>query len=580
MKRLILSLAIAASAAMAATANAGTLPSVVVGPGLASAPRTPYCQRFNRVFDADTCYVLTGLYYVEAGFDLTIQPGTTVLGDKTTSGTIIVTKGATIHAAGTLQKPIVFTSSKAPGLRAPGDWGGIILLGNAPTNKVNPVIEGGLIGGTCGGGITTYGGADANDNSGVLTYCRIEFAGFRFQVDNEVNGLTMGGVGAGTTIHHIQVSYSNDDAYEWFGGTVNCQYLATLGTTDDEFDTDFGFSGHVQFGFALRDPDFWDPTGQSNGFESDNDASATSVDNPHTHAIFSNMTLVGAERTNAFVPFPPASHIQYSALLRRSTQECLYNTVILGYPWGISLRDATTQNFAVGAQLQVRNTSIQATLIPNGTTIHDNTSWNGVAIPPGINAWFPTAGWNNLQNTPRQPDTILLNDLSNLANPDPRPKTGSELISLTATDFTNPNLAGFTPVNYRGAFPSVAAAGKSQLWTAYWTNYDPQNTVYCDSADVYTGVKNGPAYESKLSQNYPNPFNPQTSIDYQVGATGHVTLTVYDASGAKVRTLVDGVKRSGNYTASFNAEGMASGVYFYRLQAAGVNEMKKMVLLK
>jgi Secretion system C-terminal sorting domain len=572
MKHFILGLAFAASAIAAVTANAGTLPEKVVGPGVASLPRTPYCQKFNRVFDADTCYVLTGLYYVEPGFDLTIQPGTVIHGHKATGGTLIITKGGTIHAAGTIARPIIFTSDQAPGSRNPGDWGGIIVLGNAPTNKVNPVIEGGLIGGSCGGGITTYGGPDANDNSGVLSFIRIEFAGYRFQLNNEVNGLTMGGVGAGTQIDHIQVSYSFDDSYEWFGGTVNCKYLVAFGGTDDEFDTDFGFTGHVQFGFALRDPDFWDPTGQSNGFESDNDGSSTSTDNPHTRPIFSNITMVGAERTNALVPFPAASTIQYSALLRRSTQTNIFNTVMMGYPWGISLRDATTQGFATGGQLQMRNTSIQARLIPNGANIHDSAAW------AGIGAWFATVGWNNIQNATRLPDTILLNNMSNLNNPDPRLAAGSEAIG--SADYSNADLAGFVVTSYRGAFPPTSVASKQQLWTAYWTNFDPQNAVYCDSTKTYTGVKDNPSYESQLGQNYPNPFNPQTSIDYTIATPGHVTLTVYDASGAKVRTLVDGVKQRGNYTANFNADGMASGVYFYRLKAAGVDEMKKMVLLK
>jgi hypothetical protein len=570
MKRFILGLAFAAIAASAATANAAK-PQVVVGPGVLSAPRTPYCQLFDRTFDSDTTYVLTGLYYVEPGHTLTIQPGTVILGNKATGGTLIVTRGAQIFAQGTLHQPIIFTSDQTPGNRNPGDWGGIIVLGAAPTNKVDPVIEGGLIGGSCGGGIGTYGGANANDNSGVLSYIRIEFAGYRFQLNNEVNGLTMGGVGAGTQIDHIQVSYSFDDSYEWFGGTVNCNYLVAFGGTDDEFDTDFGFSGHVQFGFTLRDPDFWDPTGQSNGFESDNDGSSTSTDNPHTHAIFSNITMVGAERDNADVPFPITSTIQYSAVLRRSTQECVYNSVIMGYPWGVSLRDATTQGFATGGQLQIRNTSIQARLIPTGSThIHDETAWTS------IDTWFATGGWNNLQNATRLPDTIKLNDMSNLNAPDPRPQMTSELVGTS--DYSNPNLAGFTSVAYRGAFPPVNQADGNDLWTSWWTNYDPQNANYSNGITT-TGV-GGPTYQSSLGQNYPNPFNPQTSIDYAIATPGHVTLTVYDASGAKVRTLVDSARERGNYTANFNADGMASGVYFYRLKAVGVDEMKKMVLLK
>jgi len=557
-------------AAMTATANAA-LPEVVIGAGTGAPVRTPYCQLFDRVLDADTVYVLTGLYYVEPGYTLTIERGTIIKGHKATGGTLIVTKGAQIFALGTQQKPIVFTSNQAPGSRASGDWGGIIVLGDAPCNKVNPVIEGGLIGGTCSGGVTTYGGSNPNDNSGVLSYIRIEYCGFRFATNNEVNGLTMGGVGAGTQIDHIQVSYSDDDSYEWFGGTVNCNYLVAFAGTDDEFDTDFGYRGKVQFGFGLRDPDQSDATGQSNGFESDNDGSATSTDQPYTRPIFSNMTLVGPERTDAEVPFPLGETFQYSAVLRRSTQTNIFNTVIMGYPWGMSLRDANTKTWALADSLEVRNTSVQATLIPSGSThIHDETAWNQ------IDTWFTTAGWNNIGLAPRNPDTILLTDMSDLNAPDPRPATGSELIA--SADFTNPRLAGLVTTTYRGAFPPASEAAPNELWTYYWTAFDPQNTDYDDG--LPTAADDRPSYESRLSQNYPNPFNPQTSIDFTVPAEGRVTLEVFDASGAKVATLVNGVRGRGNYTANFNAAGLASGVYLYRLRATGVDEVRKMVLLK
>ncbi|MCI0451302.1 MAG: T9SS C-terminal target domain-containing protein, partial [Candidatus Latescibacteria bacterium] len=316
MKRFFTMMAVAI-AGYAGAANAA-LPEVVIGAGTGQPVRTPYCQGFDRTLDADTIYVLTGLYYVEPGVTLTIEPGTIIKGHDATGGTLIITRGGQIFAQGTQQKPIVFTSEYAPGLRASGDWGGIIILGDAPTNKVDPLIEGGLIPGTCSGGGGTYGGADPSDDSGVMSYVRIEFPGFRFATNNEVNGLTMGGVGGQTQIDHIQVSYSDDDSYEWFGGTVDCSYLVAFGGTDDEFDADFGYRGDVQFGFGLRDPDQSDPTGESNGFETDNDGSATSTATPYTKPTFSNITLVGPERTDADVPFPLGETYQYSMLLRRS----------------------------------------------------------------------------------------------------------------------------------------------------------------------------------------------------------------------------------------------------------------------
>src|SRR5262245_42266297 len=312
-------------------------PTVVMGPGL-NTGRTPYHQTWNRILSPDTLYTLTGQYIVDSTRTLTINPGTIVRGD--TAAVLLIHRGGKIFANGAPCAPIVFTSLKNPGLRNRGDWGGIVILGVAPVNKVNPVIEGGILQGT-------YGGTNVNDNSGVFKYTRIEYCGYRYQLNNEVNGLTMGGVGAGTDIHHVQVSYSFDDSYEWFGGTVNPHHLIAFGGTDDEFDTDFGFSGHLQYLFGLRDLNYWDPTGESNGFESDNDPNPASTDTPYTTAVFSNVTLVGPERTDALVGTAPIGNkFQYSALLRRSTKESVFNSVLTGYFWGLRIRDATTQNWA------------------------------------------------------------------------------------------------------------------------------------------------------------------------------------------------------------------------------------------
>jgi hypothetical protein len=570
MKRILIAAALALVAA-AGNAGAQCKPELVIGPGLAAAPRTPYCQVFNRVLDADTIYVLTGLYYVEPGYTLTIEPGTVIKGNKATGGTLIVTKGAQIFAQGTVQRPIVFTSAQPAGSRASGDWGGVIILGDAPCNKVNPLIEGGLILGSCSGGASTYGGNDPSDDSGVLSYVRIEFGGFRFALNNEVNGLTMGGVGSGTQIDHIQVSYADDDSYEWFGGTVDCSYLVAFGGTDDDLDADFGYQGKVQFAFGLRDPDQSDATGESNGFETDNDGSSSSTATPYTRPFFSNVTLVGPERTNAYVPFPLGETFQYSAVLRRSTQLSLYNSVIIGYPWGVSLRDATTQNWATTDSLQVRNTYVQATLTPTGSThIHDETRW------ANVDTWFTTGSFGNTGLAVGNPNDVLLNDMDGLNYPDARPAAGSPLIGTA--NWANPRLAGFVNTSYRGAFPAVADADSTELWTYYWTEFDPQNADY--SCGLTTDVDDRPGYAASLAQNHPNPFNPTTTIDFVVPVTGVVSLEVFDVRGVKVATLVNEVKSAGKYSLPFNAEGLASGVYFYRYAGNGFTEMHKMVLLK
>ena len=228
-------------------------------------------------------YVLKGWVYVAEGAELTIEPGTVIKGDKQTKSSLIVERGGRIIAQGTATAPIVFTSGEVAGERRPGDWGGLILCGRAQNNQGEMQIE--------GGPRSKHGGQENADNSGVLSYVRIEFAGYPFNTDQEINGLTLGSVGSGTTIDHVQVSYSNDDSFEWFGGSVNCRHLVAYHGWDDDFDTDNGFSGNVQYGLAVRNARIADKS-QSNGFESDNNASGSDA-SPFTTATFSNITFIG-----------------------------------------------------------------------------------------------------------------------------------------------------------------------------------------------------------------------------------------------------------------------------------------------
>jgi hypothetical protein len=289
-------------------------------------------------------YYLNGWVYIKDGATLTIEPGTVIRGSKANKAAIIVEKGAKIMAEGTLEKPIVFTSNQAAGSRSYGDWGGVILLGKATVNKVDPIIE--------GGPTSTYGGFDDADNSGIMKYVRIEFPGIAFQPDKEINGLTFGGVGNGTTIDYIQVSYSGDDSYEWFGGAVNVKHLIALRGWDDDWDTDYGFHGMAQFCVSLRDPDVADPGSGSNGFESDNDATG-STDTPITSAVFSNISCFGplvTPNTSINVNFKRGMH------LRRNTSLSIFNSILAGYATGLFIDGTAAQANATNGDLNVRNT--------------------------------------------------------------------------------------------------------------------------------------------------------------------------------------------------------------------------------
>lgn len=399
----------------------------------------------NYTFESSKTYLLSGFVYVDSGATLNIQAGTIIKGDKASKGTLIIRRGAKINAIGTSQAPIVFTSDKPAGSRNPGDWGGIIICGKAPIN---------LAGGEAqieGGPDAVYGGSDAADNSGVLRYVRIEYAGIPFQPNQEINGLTLGGVGNGTQIEYIQVSYCGDDSYEMFGGNVNMKYLISYKTTDDDLDTDNGYSGKVQFALVLRDPNIADVSG-SNAFESDNDATGSSL-TPYTNGIFSNISVFGPKQDTAAVV---NSNFKRGAHLRRNTRTCIYNSLISGFPVGLLVDGTAAEGNASADQLQVRNTVIAA--CNNPLSVASGSTFN-------ISTWFNNSIYGN--SLQYQIAGLCLAPYSSI--PNCLPAGGSPL--LTGADFSNQNLNGMEVVSFRGAF------GTSD-WTTGWANWDPQNSIY------------------------------------------------------------------------------------------------------
>ena len=403
----------------------------------------------NTNWTADNRYLVKGFVEVEQGATLTIAPGTVIFGDKTTKGTLIINRGAKINAVGTPSQPIVFTSAEPAGSRAPGDWGGVILCGRSNINLPggDGVVEGGVE--------AVFGGTDEADDSGILSYVRIEFPGIAFQENNEINGLTLAGVGATTTIDHIQVSYSGDDSYEFFGGSVNAKHLIAFGGLDDDFDMDNGFSGKLQFGVVLRDPDQADASG-SNGLEHDNDASGSTA-SPFTTPIITNVSILGPLTTTT-----GAINTNYkrSAHLRRNTHTNVYNSVFAGFPTGLMIDGTAAEANATNNDLIFRSSVLAGMTADFG--VASGSTWD-------IATWFATNGWNNTVFT--NSSDLLLAVPFDLSSPDLLPNEGSPLLS--GADFTwGPLTDGFfQPVSYRGAFGLVD-------WTSGWANWDPQNTAY------------------------------------------------------------------------------------------------------
>ncbi len=393
----------------------------------------------STTWESKNKYILTGFVYVEEGATLTIEPGTIIKGDKATKAALIIKPGAKILAEGTVAKPIVFTSNQPKGSRNYGDWGGLIILGKGIVNKTPATIE--------GENVSAFGGTNAADNSGVLKYVRIEFAGIAFETDKEINGLTLGGVGSGTKIEFVQTSFSGDDGYEWFGGSVNPKFLISYKNIDDDFDTDWGFSGNVQYGLALRDPKVADQCtcSDSNGFESDNDGNGSDA-TPQTSCKFANMTIILGEGT-------PDAKFRSAFRLRRNSALSIYNTLAVGaFPkGGLELGDdPTKKNFVdgksdfqglilagmakpivAGDEAKLKDAARKNIFGIDVATLGLPAAYNGIASKPGL---LPLAA-----------------------------------SSLLTSGVTLP--AGFEANTQVGAF------GKTD-WTDGWANWDPQNTEY------------------------------------------------------------------------------------------------------
>lgn len=424
--------------------------------------------------------ILSGIVYIANGATLTVEAGATVKGDYKGANVaaLVITRGSKIEAKGTQDEPIVFTSS-SPDPRS-GDWGGIVLCGKASVNteftgtgggKGIMEVEGGINNangdGLAGGGATP----DDADNSGTLQFVRIEYAGYAYQPDKEVNSLTMAAVGSGTTIDHVQVTYAKDDAFEWFGGTVNCKYLIAYKTQDDDFDTDNGFSGSVQFGLIVRDSLIADIS-KSESFESDNNSAGSAV-TPQTKAVFSNITSVGPLATLNNVG---NSNYLAGAQIRRNSSISIFNTVFLGWPTGI-LIDATTgratdRNIA-DSTLRIRGVIVAGCKTPVTYTKGSNTDVTG-ATPQSIKTWFENPYFknrivesaDNLYTRPfdyNSPDFIPFGNTASILV-DQKGKTPFTVFDdpvITARTF-------ITKVDFIGA---IAPAGEYAGWHKGWTKF-------------------------------------------------------------------------------------------------------------
>ena len=312
-------------------------------------------------------YLMKGWCYITDGATLTIEPGTVIKGDHETMAALIVEPGGKLFAEGTATQPIVFTSEKKVGERKPGDWGGLIICGKATNNSDIMQVE--------GGPRTLHGGSNDADNSGVISYVRVEFAGYPFKKNQEINGVTFGSVGNGTQIDHLQVSYSNDDAFEWFGGTVNCDYLVAYHCWDDDFDADNGYRGTCNYLLGYRNSRIADSS-TSHGFECDNNSSNSNAQ-PNTAPTFNNVTLYGPYSVDA--SFENTTQYINGDNLRPD------NESLLGlYGAGISLGSNTAVNF-LNATISGYPSTITGTPTRQENVVFLNSA--APSLPTWTNTW-------------------------------------------------------------------------------------------------------------------------------------------------------------------------------------------------
>lgn len=419
-------------------------------------------------------YVLQGQVFVKAGGVLTIQPGTVIRGTAAGPGQnpsfLCVSQGGKINAVGTASNPIVFTSAQQPSSRATGDWGGVMICGKAPVNLNNPAtgIGGRNFEATPGYNETFYGGTDATDNSGTMRYCRIEFAGDARLANQELNGLMLAAVGNGTTVDHIMTSYSNDDSYEWFGGSVNCKYLIAFAGTDDDFDMDEGYNGKLQFLLGVRHPAFFDVSGSdaSNGFELDNNTNSggngTSSQtqyspSPVTSPTISNVTMIGPLKDGQ-ASSAVNNSFGFGPNYRTGPAAAIFNSVFFGYQSLFRSQQPTLTGVAAGPSNNTKFCSDSAT-VKNSWLGQDVANSTALITTGGYQSTNPTCPGTNPNNAANY--LTLLTD-------------GAHNNTFTNASTLTPAFLGIASPYYSGAIGSTAFGDAG---TVSYTAFDPTLTV-------------------------------------------------------------------------------------------------------
>ncbi len=505
------------------------------------------------VWNSNNTYLLDGRVFVDSGAVLTIEPGTVIRGKSGTgeeASVLVVARGAKIYAEGTKDKPIIFTAENDD-ITDPSDiefttaetWGGLIVLGAA-------TINGGTDGENYIEGIPNepralYGGDNDDDNSGVIKYVSIRHAGIEIGEGNEINGLTMGGVGRGTTIEYVEVISNKDDGFEWFGGTVNGKHLIAAFCRDDAFDIDEGYRGNLQFLFAIQSSTTGDHCGEHDGAPKTN-TNAT----PKTYPVIYNATYLGSGQDGT-------SDGTRVFRMREAFGGEYKNSIFGDYDgYGVTVEDEydpdARDRMADGELLIENNIWFNLAAGSEWTDVaKEGETWTSDYLADSENG-----------NTYEDPQ---LNSISREADGglDPRPTSdGPAYDNLAAI----PVDGFFEDVDYKGAFGS-------ENWAAGWTALAHYG-ILGDESPITHRITSRTASKFHLAA---ITKGADISIQYNVPKSESITLSLYNVAGAKIMDLVNGNVHAGAYSVQLKKNLLSGGLYIARLKTQKGEQLSRAI---
>ncbi|MEL7021370.1 MAG: T9SS type A sorting domain-containing protein [Bacteroidota bacterium] len=516
---------------------------------------------------ADNEYLLDGFVFVEEGATLNIEAGTVIKGKEIPSNTdlastLIITRDATINAIGTSDAPIIFTSElddvTAAGDLTPQDrglWGGLILLGNATIvsdGQEEEIVEGLPV----DDNRSLYGGTDDADNSGRLSFISIRHGGAELAPGEEINGLTLAGIGSGTQVDHVEVYSNSDDGIEFFGGTVDVTYAAVSFCGDDAFDWDLGYRGRGQYWFSIIGEDDGDNNAEMDGAKPD-------AGTPSSNPLILNATYIGAG-ANA------TAKNEHALLFRDGTRGAYANSIFTdGTNFGLQIEDVDSgidsyQYYQDGA-LQLMNNIFWSF----GQDLIQGTA----AATPAIAAQLITD--NNVQADPQLRSISRTTD----GGFDPRPSEDGPAYDQNALA-AFPNDDFFTTSFFKGAFCDDG------VWIQKWTALAQNNVLGADvpfsgnagcdvtSVEDFVSVDNG----FVLTQNYPNPVVTTTDIFFSLPEAATISLEIFTVDGQLAASIYDNERLiAGDHNVTYDASKLPQGFYYYSLKSGDLTITRSMM---